>query len=43
MIEWPLATRINAGEPTSAVMGYSHYVHDMKVHPEKRAELGATQ
>jgi len=43
VIEWPLATRINADMPTSAVMGYSHYVHDMKVHPEKRAELGATQ
>jgi len=36
---WPLAERIKAGEPTSAVMGYSHYVHDMKVYPEKRAEL----
>ena len=41
VLEWPLAIRIAAGEPTSAVMGYTHYMHDVKVHPEKRAELGA--
>ena len=38
-IDWPLAERIKAGEFTSAVMGYSHYVHDMKVYPEKRQEF----
>jgi len=38
-IDWPLAERIKAGEFTSVVMGYSHYVHDMKVYPEKRQEF----
>ena len=38
-LTWPLAERIKAGEFTSAVMGYSHYVHDMKVDVAKKAEL----
>ena len=40
VLEWPLATRIAAGEPTSAVMGYTHFMHDAKVNPEMREELG---
>ena len=36
---WPLAERIKAGEPCAPTMGYSFYVRDMKVFPEKRANL----
>lgn len=38
-VAWPIPERVKAGEPLSVVMGYSFYVHDMKVYPEKRAEL----
>jgi len=36
---WPLAERVKAGKSSSPPMGYSFYVRDMKVFPEKRAEL----
>jgi peptide/nickel transport system substrate-binding protein len=36
---WPLAERVKAGEPSAPPMGYSFYVRDMKIFPEKRAEL----
>jgi peptide/nickel transport system substrate-binding protein len=36
---WPLAERVKAGKPSAPPMGYSFYVRDMKVFPEKRAEL----
>jgi len=36
---WPLAERIKAGEPCAPPMGYSFYIRDMKIFPEKRAEL----
>jgi len=36
---WPIAERVKAGKPSAPPMGYSFYVRDMKVFPEKRAEL----
>jgi len=36
---WPLAERVKAGKSSSPPMGYSFYVRDMKVFPEKRSEL----
>jgi len=36
---WPIAESIKAGEPISTTLEYIFYVHDMKVFPEKRAEL----
>jgi len=36
---WPIAERTKAGKPSSPPMGYTFYVHDMKVFPEKRAKL----
>jgi peptide/nickel transport system substrate-binding protein len=36
---WPLAERVKAGEPCAPPMGYSFYIRDMKIFPEKRAEL----
>lgn len=36
---WPIAEAAKAGEPCAPPMGYNFYVHDMKVFPEKRAEL----
>ena len=35
---WPLAERVKAGKSSSPPMGYSFYVRDMKVFPEKRAK-----
>lgn len=35
-MEWPLAEKLKTGEPTLYPMGYSLYVHDMKVFPENR-------
>jgi len=36
---WPIAERIKAGEPISTTIEYIYYVRDMKVFPEKRADL----
>ena len=36
---WPIAERIKAGEPISTTVAYIFYVHDIKVFPEKKAEL----
>ena len=36
---WPIAERIKAGEPISTTIEYLYYVHDMKIFPEKRADL----
>jgi len=36
---WPIAERIKAGEPISTTIEYIYYVRDMKIFPEKRAEL----
>jgi len=38
-IDLPVMQRVAKGEPVAPVMGYSHYIHDMKVYPEKRAAL----
>jgi peptide/nickel transport system substrate-binding protein len=38
-VVWPVAEAIKAGEPCSPPMGYNFYIRDMKVFPEKRAEL----
>ncbi len=35
---WPAAEKAKAGEALSPVMGYSHYVHDMKLDLAKKAE-----
>jgi peptide/nickel transport system substrate-binding protein len=35
-MEWPLVDRLEAGEPTLYPMGYTLYVHDMKVYPENK-------
>ena len=36
---WPIAERIKAGEPISTTIEYIFYVRDMKIFPEKRADL----
>jgi peptide/nickel transport system substrate-binding protein len=36
---WPIAECIKAGEPISTTIEYIYYVRDMKVFPEKRADL----
>ena len=36
---WLIAERVKAGEPCVTPMGYNFYVRDMKIFPEKRAEL----
>jgi peptide/nickel transport system substrate-binding protein len=36
---WPIVERIKAGEPTSAQPCNVFYVRDMKIFPEKRADL----
>lgn len=33
---WPVAEKAKAGEPLAPVMGYSHYVHDMKLDLTKK-------
>jgi peptide/nickel transport system substrate-binding protein len=38
-LTWPAAERVKAGEPVAPVMGYSHYVHDMKLDLARKAEL----
>ena len=39
-LTWPVVEKVNAGETVAPVMGYSHYVHDMKLDLAKKAELG---
>jgi len=36
---WPVAERIKAGDPISTTVEYIYYVHDMKIFPEKKADL----
>jgi len=36
---WPIAERIKAGDPISTTIEYIYYVHDMKIFPEKKADL----
>jgi peptide/nickel transport system substrate-binding protein len=38
-LTWPIAERAKAKQPLSPVMGYSHYVHDMSLDLDKKAEL----
>jgi peptide/nickel transport system substrate-binding protein len=38
-LTWPVAEMAKAGEPLAPVMGYSHYIHDMKLDLAMKAEL----
>ncbi|MGQ9746693.1 MAG: ABC transporter substrate-binding protein [Candidatus Caldatribacteriaceae bacterium] len=38
-IDWVAAERAERGEKANPVMGYNHYMPDIKVYPEKRDEL----
>jgi len=38
-LDWIAAERAERGEKVNPVMGYNHYMVDMKVYPEKREEL----
>ncbi len=38
-IEWPVMQRVAANEPVAPVMGYSHWMHDVKMNLDRRAEL----
>jgi len=38
-IDWVAAERAERGEKVNPVMGYNHYMLDVKVYPEKRDEL----
>jgi peptide/nickel transport system substrate-binding protein len=38
-LSWPIAERAKAKQALSPVMGYSHYVHDMRLDLAKKAEL----
>jgi len=38
-IDWVAAERAERGEKVNPVMGYNHYMPDIKVYPEKREEL----
>jgi len=35
-LEWPLVEQLKNGEPTLYPMGYSLYVHDMKIFPDRK-------
>lgn len=35
-LEWDLAKQLKNGEPTLYPMGYTLYVHDMKIYPDKK-------
>jgi len=37
-LSWPVADRARAKMPLAPVMGYSHYVHDMQIDLEKKAQ-----
>ena len=36
---WPIVEHIKAGDPISTTIEYIYYVHDMKIFPEKKADL----
>lgn len=36
---WPIVELVKANQPVAPVMGYSHYVHDMKLDLARKAEL----
>ena len=36
---WPIVESIKAGDPISTTIEYVYYVHDMKIFPEKKADL----
>ena len=36
---WPVVELVKANQPVAPVMGYSHYVHDMKLDLVRKAEL----
>jgi hypothetical protein len=38
-IDWTAAERAERGEKVNPVMGYNHYMMDIRVYPEKREEL----
>jgi peptide/nickel transport system substrate-binding protein len=38
-ITWPVVEDVKAGKTVSPVMGYSHWLHDIKVFPDQRAAL----
>lgn len=38
-IDWTAAERAERGEKVNPVMGYNHYMPDIRVYPEKREEL----
>lgn len=37
-LTWPVVEKVKAGETVAPVMGYSHYVHDMKLDLAKKTE-----
>jgi len=38
-LTWPIVELVSANKPVAPVMGYSHYVHDMKLDLARKAEL----
>lgn len=38
-LTWPIVELVSANKPVAPVMGYSHYVHDMKLDLARKAQL----
>jgi hypothetical protein len=38
-LTWPIVELVSANKPVAPVMGYSHYIRDMKLDLARKAEL----